>query len=98
MRTTCSRSTTRTARYPLCYITEAGWWTLNEHEAAAFRAYLLKGGFVIFDDFKVPGEFGPGGGGWDTFEQNMQRVFPAAKFVRWTPRIRSSIRSSRSTR
>ena len=50
------------AKYPISYITEAGWWTMNEHEAAAFRAYLLKGGFVIFDDFKMPGEWGPGGG------------------------------------
>ena len=68
-------------KYPISYITEAGWWTMNEHEAAAFRAYLLKGGFVIFDDFKMPGEWGPGGGGWETFETNMKRVLPGAKFV-----------------
>src|ERR1700681_4567742 len=37
------------ARYPVAYMTEAGFWTLNDSEAAAFRAYLLKGGFVIFD-------------------------------------------------
>ena len=30
---------------------EPGFWTLTDEEAAAFRAYLLKGGFVIFDDF-----------------------------------------------
>ena len=61
---------------PIIYLTEAGWWTLTESEVAAFRAYLLKGGFTIFDDFKLPGEFGSGGGGWDTFEENMKRVLP----------------------
>ena len=51
----------------------------------AFRAYLLKGGFVIFDDFKVPGDFGSGGGGWETFEENMKRVLPYARFVDLEP-------------
>ena len=68
-------------KYPITYLTEAGWWTLTDREVEAFRAYLLKGGFTIFDDFKLPGEFGSGGGGWDTFEENMKRVLPYAKFV-----------------
>ena len=68
-------------KYPMAYLTEAGWWQMNESETAAFRRYLLKGGFVIFDDFKVAGDFGSGGGGWDTFEQNMTRVLPGARFV-----------------
>jgi hypothetical protein len=73
------------SKYPITYITEAGWWTLTDHEAEALRAYLLKGGFVIFDDFKLPGEFGSGGGGWDTFADNMKRVLPSAKFVDLQP-------------
>jgi hypothetical protein len=72
-------------KYPITYLTEAGWWTLTDREVEAFRAYLLKGGFTIFDDFKLPGEFGAGGGGWDTFEENMKRVFPAARFVDLDP-------------
>jgi Domain of unknown function (DUF4159) len=72
-------------KYPIAYMTEAGWWTLTDSEASAFRAYLLKGGFVIFDDFKVPGQFGPGGGGWDTFAANMRRVIPDARFVDLSP-------------
>ncbi len=68
-------------KYPLAYITEAGWWEMNDREAAAFRKYLLKGGFAIFDDFKIAGTFGAGGGGWDNFERNMKRVFPDARFV-----------------
>jgi hypothetical protein len=66
-------------KYPVAYIIEAGWWTLTDDEAAGFRAYLNKGGFAIFDDFKVPG--GIGGGGWDNFEANMKRVLPDARFL-----------------
>ena len=72
-------------KYPLAYITEAGWWTLSDSEAAGFRAYLEKGGFVIFDDFKLPGQFGTGGGGWDVFAENMARVLPGARFVDLDP-------------
>ena len=67
-------------RYPLAYITEAGWWTMTDEEGAALKKYLLKGGLVIFDDFKVAGDFGPGGGGWDTFEENVRRIFPSVRF------------------
>jgi Domain of unknown function (DUF4159) len=68
-------------KYPLSYITEAGWWTMTDREGAALKAYLEKGGFVIFDDFKVAGDFGPGGGGWSNFEANIKRILPAARFV-----------------
>jgi hypothetical protein len=64
-------------KFPVSYMTEAGFWVLNDKEAAAFRAYLLKGGFVIFDDFRDPPR---GGGGWPNFEYNMGRVLPGVKF------------------
>jgi hypothetical protein len=73
------------SKYPIIYLTEAGWWTVTDREVEAFRAYLLKGGFAIFDDFKLPGEFGSGGGGWDVFEENMKRVLPYAKFEELNP-------------
>src|SRR5207244_6426191 len=60
-------------KYPVAYMTEAGYWTLSDREAAAYRAYLLKGGFVIFDDFRDPPR---GGVGWEHFEANMRRVLP----------------------
>jgi hypothetical protein len=69
------------SRYPIAYITEAGWWQMHDHEAAAFRAYLQKGGFVIFDDFKIAGTFGASGGGWENFEANIKRLLPYARFV-----------------
>jgi hypothetical protein len=68
------------SKYPISYMTEPGFWTLTDKEAKAFRAYLLKGGFVIFDDFR-PVPFDHGGGGWDNLEENMQRVIPGAQWV-----------------
>jgi Domain of unknown function (DUF4159) len=68
-------------KYAIAYIIEVGWWTLTDREAAALRAYLLKGGFLIVDDFKMPGWRGVPGGGWEPFEENVKRVLPEARFV-----------------
>jgi hypothetical protein len=38
-------------KYPVTYMSEPGFWAPNDAEVAGMRAYLLKGGFVIFDDF-----------------------------------------------
>ena len=53
---------------------EPGFWMPTESEAAAFSAYLLKGGFVIFDDFAAAR------GGWNAFEQAFRRALPDARF------------------
>lgn len=66
-------------KYPVVYIIEVGWWEMTDREASALRTYLDKGGFVIVDDFKMPG--GIGGGGWDHFAANMARVVPDATFL-----------------
>lgn len=71
-------------KYPVSYMTEAGYWTMTDQEAAGLRAYLLKGGFVIFDDFR--GDF-RGGGGWDNFEANMRRVMPEGRFIDLDPSL-----------
>lgn len=59
--------------YPIVYVSEPGYWTLNEKETAGLRAYLKKGGFVIFDDFF----------GRDTLvlEERMREVLPEARFI-----------------
>jgi len=67
-------------KYPVAYIIEVGWWTLTDVEAAALRAYIQKGGFVIVDDFKVLGWRGIDSGGWEPFAQNMNRVLPGVRF------------------
>ena len=70
-------------KYPVAYIIEVSWWTLTDTQAAALRAYMQKGGFVIVDDFKAKGDFGSPG--WDVFESNMLRVLPRARFVEMQP-------------
>jgi hypothetical protein len=65
-------------KYPIAYIIEVSWWTLTDSEAAGLRSYLQKGGFLIVDDFKRPGDFGSPG--WDPFEANMRRVLPGVRF------------------
>jgi hypothetical protein len=62
-------------KYPVAYMAEPGFMNLTEEEAENFRAYLQKGGFVIFDDFADYR------GGWYNFELQMLRVLPAARFV-----------------
>jgi hypothetical protein len=69
-------------KFPLAFMTEAGFWEMTDTEAAAFRAYLLKGGFVIFDDFRDPPR---GGGGWENFAEQMERVLPGASFIDMDP-------------
>ena len=32
--------------------TKAGFWTMTDREPAALRKHLLKGGFIILDDFR----------------------------------------------
>ena len=60
-------------RYPVSYMAEAGFWTQTDDEAANVRAYLLKGGFIIFDDFR--------GNDWTNFDIQMRRVLPDVRFV-----------------
>jgi hypothetical protein len=63
-------------RYPVLWIAEPGYWQPTEQQAEAFGAYLLKGGFAIFDDFR--------GAHWYNFEQQMRRVLPDLEPVRLT--------------
>jgi hypothetical protein len=62
-------------RFPVAYMSEPGYWYITESEALAFRAYLQKGGFVIFDDFAE------NRGGWDHLEQIMNQVIPGAQWI-----------------
>ena len=61
--------------HPIAFMWEPGFWNLTDREAMAFRAYLSKGGFVVFEDFD-------GRGQWDVFEMQMHRVLPDARFFR----------------
>jgi len=72
-------------RYPIAYVIEVDWWAMTDSEAAALRAYLEKGGFLIVDDFKprrFRGGFGSDfGSGWEVFAAQMKRVLPGGQFV-----------------
>jgi hypothetical protein len=57
-------------KYPIAYMAEPGFWTMSEAELAGLKAYIAKGGFLIFDDFR--------GQHWYNFEAQMNRVFPRA--------------------
>ena len=60
--------------HPIAFMWEPGFWNLTDREAASFRAYLLKGGFAIFEDFDGPQQ-------WSHFEAQMRRVLPEGRFV-----------------
>ena len=62
-------------KYPIAFMWEPGFWNLAESEAESFRAYLLKGGFAVFEDFD-------GAQQWSHFEAQMRRVLPEARFVK----------------
>ena len=62
-------------RYPIAFMWEPGFWNLTDREAESFRAYLLKGGFAVFEDFDGPQQ-------WAVFDAQMHRVLPEARFVR----------------
>ena len=61
--------------YPIAFMWEPGFWNLSDDEAAAFRAYLRKGGFAVFEDFD-------GAQQWAHFESQMRRVLPDGRFVK----------------
>jgi hypothetical protein len=62
-------------RYPIAFMWEPGFWNLTDTEAESFRAYLLKGGFAVFEDFDGPDQ-------WANFEAQMKRVLPDHRFVK----------------
>ncbi|HWP02911.1 MAG TPA: DUF4159 domain-containing protein [Gemmatimonadaceae bacterium] len=61
-------------KYPIAYVSEPGFWTLNEQELRGVREYVAKGGFIIFDDFF--------GSHWYNFEDAWRRAFPDLQIVK----------------
>jgi hypothetical protein len=55
--------------YPWIYATQTGWWGLTDAETARLREYLLRGGYLVVDDF-----WGPEA--WEIFRETMDRVLP----------------------
>ncbi|MEW5978096.1 MAG: DUF4159 domain-containing protein [Acidobacteriota bacterium] len=61
-------------KFPFLYAVEVGYLQLSREEADLLREYLLRGGFLVVDDFHGTYE-------WANFEDQMHKVFPNAKFV-----------------
>ena len=59
----------RLFEYPWIYATQTGWWGLSDAEIARLREYLLRGGFLVVDDFW-------GDDAWAVFRDTMNRVLP----------------------
>jgi len=55
--------------YPFIYVVEPGYMELSEDDAAMLREYLLRGGFMMLDDFW--GEYE-----WQNVQEQMLKVFP----------------------
>jgi hypothetical protein len=60
--------------YPWMYAVEVGHWDLGEEDAMRLREYLLRGGFLMVDDFHGTEE-------WFYFAESMNRVFPDRPMV-----------------
>lgn len=55
-------------KYPIAYVSEPGFWTQSDEEVKGIRAFVAKGGFIIFDDFA--------GQHWYNFEERWREAFP----------------------
>lgn len=61
-------------RYPFAYIVEVGYMSLSQVEADSLSEWLLRGGFLMVDDFHGPFE-------WQNFVDQMKMVFPERQIV-----------------
>lgn len=55
--------------WPSVYAVEVGHWVLPDDQAKQLREFLLRGGFLMVDDFHGTEE-------WETFLRSMKKVFP----------------------
>jgi len=63
--------------YPAAYIVEVGFWQPDDAEVQGLREYLLKGGFLIVDDFRGQREL-------QNFAYQMGRVLPGQRLYELT--------------
>lgn len=64
-------------KYPFVYLCEVGFWLPSDAEAAGLRNYLLKGGFLLIDDFAGQHMY--------NFEAQLRKVLPEARLIPMTP-------------
>ena len=66
--------------WPILYAVEVGHCSLPDAQAAQLREYLLRGGFLMVDDFHGSEEY-RGLNEWEVFTASMSKVFPDRHIV-----------------
>jgi hypothetical protein len=62
-------------KYPFAYLCEIGQMGLSDEELAGLKEYLLRGGFLLVDDFGGPWEL-------DNLSYHLKRAFPEYEIKR----------------
>src|SRR5579864_2940353 len=62
--------------WPMLYAVEVGHWALPDKQAAQLREYLLRGGFLMVDDFHGDQPYHNVSSEWKVFLASMTKVFP----------------------
>jgi hypothetical protein len=60
--------------WPTLYAVEVGHWRLPDDQTRQLREFLLRGGFLMVDDFHGTKE-------WNVFVESMRKVFPDRSIV-----------------
>ncbi len=69
--------------YPTLYAVEVGHWKLKESDAKQLREFLLRGGFLMVDDFhgERAADHDQGINEWANFKEGMFQIFPDRPIV-----------------
>jgi hypothetical protein len=62
-------------KFPFAYLCEVGFMTLSDQEVAGMREYLLRGGFLMIDDFRDPRQFA-------NLRYHLKKAFPELELKR----------------
>jgi len=62
--------------WPMMYAVEVGHWDLPDSQAAQLREFLLRGGFLMVDDFHGDQPYHNVYSEWQVFLASMKKVFP----------------------
>jgi len=60
-------------KYPFAYMCEVGYMQLSDEEIAGMREYLLRGGFLLVDDFRSPRQM-------QNFQYYLKLAFPEPEY------------------
>jgi hypothetical protein len=60
-------------KFPVLYLVEPGYWRMTDDQVKSLQSFLVKGGFLIVDDFPY--------WAWEQFDLEMSRVFPHGRWV-----------------